>query len=268
MAGLTSILNVVIWRSRQQSIARRRHSAFSLITLVILAAFLLASCRSVLSRKYEYDEDIHLALDGSATIYVNASIAALVALRGVDLDVDPRARLDRDKIHALFESPITDVVNVTASRRDNRRYVHVRVDVSDVRRLSEAPPFAWSRYVLERQGDVLKYRQAVGPSAGRDVGDVGWTGGELVAFRMHLPSQVPFHNSPTQEIERGNIIVWQQALAERVKGVPLAIEVHMSTESILRRTLTLFAITVLLAAATFGLAIWWVMRRPRQVRSA
>jgi hypothetical protein len=265
---LTSILNVVIWRARHEVIDRRSHGALTLIAVVTLAAFIFSSCRSVLSRKYEYDEDIHLALDGSATIYVNASVPALVALRGVDLDVDSRARLDRDKIRALFESPVTDVISTTASRRDNRRYVHVRIEVSDIQRLSEAGPFAWSHYVLERQHDVLKYRQAVGAAAGRDVGDVGWTGAELVAFRLHLPSQVPYHNSPTREIERGNIVVWEQALRDRMKGVPLTIEVHLGTESILRRTLILFAITVLLAAATFALAIWWVLRRPSAVRSA
>ena len=40
-------------------------------------------CSGVLSRKYEYEEDIYLALDGSATVYVNAAVPALVALRGV-----------------------------------------------------------------------------------------------------------------------------------------------------------------------------------------
>ena len=67
-------------------------------------------------------------------------------------------------------------------------------------------------------------------------------------------------NSP-EDIKRGNIIVWEQRLADRIKGEPLALEVHMEAESILVRTLTLFAITIVLALATFALAIWWVMRR-------
>ena len=33
-------------------------------------------------RQYEYEEDIYLSLDGSATVYVNTSVAALDALRG------------------------------------------------------------------------------------------------------------------------------------------------------------------------------------------
>ena len=229
----------------------------------MLAAIASAACRSAFARKYEYDEDIYLALDGTATVYLNASVAALVALRGVDLDVDPRARLDRTRVRALFETPATHVVSVTTSRRENRRYVHLRIEVDDVRRLGEAAPFAWSRYALARQDDLLVYKQTVGRSTGREVGNVGWNGDELVAFRMHLPSRVPWHNSPTREVERGNIIVWAQPLAERIKGAPVDIEVHLETQSILMRTLTLFAITIVLAAATFALAIWWVKRSKR-----
>jgi hypothetical protein len=71
---------------------------------------------------------------------------------------------------------------------------------------------------------------------------------------------VPFHNSPSN-IQRGNIIVWEQSMAERINGQPLTIEAHLEPQSILFRTLTLFAFTIVLALATFALAIWWVMRR-------
>ncbi|MGH9175185.1 MAG: hypothetical protein ACRD1H_12550, partial [Vicinamibacterales bacterium] len=231
--------------------------ALALVALIVLAAVISASCRSMFSRKYEYDEDVHLSLDGSATVYVNASVPALVALRGADLDVNPRARLDLDAVRAMYETPVTDVVSATGSRRDNRRYVHLRIEVTDIRRLGEGTPFAWSRYELDPHDDLVRFRQAVGPATGRDVGNVGWTGDEFVAFRVHLPSRVPFHNSPA-DIQRGNIIVWEQLLTDRLEGQPLAMEVHMEPESILVRTLTLFGITVALALATFALAIWWV----------
>jgi len=239
-------------------IERRCLRAAAVVVLAILAS---ASCRSVLRAKYEYDEDVFLALDGSAIVYLNASVPALAALRGLDLDVDPRARLDRAKVRAFFESPVTHVVNTTSSRRDSRRYVHLRIEVSDVRRLAEAAPFAWSSYQLDRSDSVVTYKQTLGPSAGKAVGDVGWRGDELVAFRLHLPSRVPFHNSPTHEIERGNIIVWQQLLTDRLKGQPVSIEVQMELQSILTRTLTLFALTIVAAMATFALAIWWVRRQ-------
>jgi hypothetical protein len=242
-------------------VSRRARRALVLVVLIAVAS---AACGATFARKYEYDEDVFVALDGSATVYLNASVPALVALRGVDLDVDWRARLDRNRVRALFDSPSTRVVSVTTSRRENRRYVHVRMEVDDIRKLSEAAPFAWSRYTLDRQNGVFVYKQSIGAAAGREVGNVGWNGDELVAFRLHLPSRVPWHNSPSRAVERGNIIVWEQPLAARMKSEPVAIEVHLETESILFRTLTLFAIMILLAGATFAAAIWWVMRRGKK----
>ena len=54
--------------------------AFALVLIAVLASI---ACGNVIARKYEYEEEIFLALDGSATVYVNASVPALVALRGV-----------------------------------------------------------------------------------------------------------------------------------------------------------------------------------------
>lgn len=223
----------------------------------------VSSCGSVLSVKYEYEEEVYLDLDGSATVYINASVPALVALRGADLPTDPRARLDRNDVRAFYESPVTDVTSVTTSRRDNRRYVHIRLDVADIRRLSEAAPFAWSKYALQPRDNVFVFRQDVGAATGRQVGDVGWTGDEQVAFRLHLPSRVPFHNAQGREIERGNIIRWEQPLTDRMAGAPLAIEVHLEQESILVQTLALFGISIVLALTTLGVFIWWVRRSGR-----
>jgi hypothetical protein len=232
-----------------------------LIALIVVAACVSASCRGTFSRKYEYEEDLYLNLDGSATVYVNASVPALVALRGVDLDPNPRARFDRRKVRALFESPYTQVESVTGSRRDNRRYAHLRINVPDVRKLGGVTPFAWSQYTIARDGDLVKYQQKIGPAAGRDGGVAGWSGSELVAIRLHLPSRVFFHNAPSKEIERGNIIRWEQTLADRMKGQPIDIEAHMEAQSILVRTLALFGSMVALAALTFAVVIWLVMRR-------
>jgi len=49
-------------------------------------------------RLFEYEEEIYLNVDGTATVNVNASVASLVALRGADLPVDPLARVDRDRV--------------------------------------------------------------------------------------------------------------------------------------------------------------------------
>lgn len=229
--------------------------------LTLLSVLVSLGCGNVIARKYEYEEEIFLDLDGSATVYVNASVPALVALRGAGLPLDPGARLDRQAVRAMYETPVSRVESVTLSRREGRRYVHLRLDVPDIRRLGEAPPFAWSSYRFVATDGVLEFAQKMQAAAGRDPGNPGWQGDELVAVRVHLPSVVLYHDSPSKKVERGNIVVWEQPLAERQKGTPLDITARMETESILFRTLALFAAMAALAAATFIAFIWFVKTR-------
>ena len=231
--------------------------AFALVLIAVLASI---ACGNVIARKYEYEEEMFLALDGSAIVYVNASVAALVALRGVPLPIDPNARLDRAVVRDIYNTPVSGVASVTTSRREGRRYVHLRIDVADVRRLGDAAPFAWSTY-LYNEGDTFEFAQHMQASAGKEVGNVGWGGDELVAVRLHLPSKVIYHNSPSRRIERGNIIVWEQPLPERIKGTPLDVEARMEKESILFRTLALFGAMGVLVVFTFIAAIWFVKSR-------
>jgi len=221
---------------------------------------LLSACGNVISRKYEYEEEVFIALDRSATVYVNASVPALVALRGAPLPLDPNARLDRQAVRDLYETPVSHVANVSTSRREGRRYVHLRIDVADIGRLSEAAPFAWSRYRFQPSEGELEYLQSVLAAAGHDVGNVGWQGDELVAIRLHLPSKVTHENSPGGT-ERGNIVVWEQPLVDRLKGVPIEVQVRMETESILLRTLLLFGAMMAAVVVTFAAAIWFVKTR-------
>jgi len=232
--------------------------------VLVACAVSWSSCRTVFPRQYEYEEELYLALDGSATLYVNGSIPALVALRGIDHDLRPTARLDRAAIRRAYTSPVTTVTRLSSSRRAGRRFAHLRIAVSDVRRLSEAAPFAWSRYELRDSGGEVVFSQVMGDSARRSVGDVGWTGAEMVAVRLHLPSKIRYHDAPSKSVERGNIVSWEQPLSERLKGTPLHVEVRLDPQTILYRTLWLFAITIGLAALTFGAVIWWLLRAGRR----
>jgi len=211
-------------------------------------------------RQYEYEEEIYLSLDGTATVYINSSIPALNALRGTSFDSSPAARVDRDAVRAYYSAPATHVSWVRPSRRSNRRFVHIRLEVDDVRRLGEAAPFAWATYRFGEDDDLFIYKQTVGAAAGKDAGKIGWTGRETVAFRLHLPSKIRWNNS-RRPIGRGNILAWEQPLTDRLRGVPLEIEARMDPESILYRTLWLFGATFLAVAVGFGIVIWWVMRR-------
>jgi len=234
----------------------------SALILAAMTCGLIGSACSALTQKYEYEEEIYLRLDGSATVNVNASVAALVALRGVDLPVDPKARLDRERVRALFQIPGSPPPRLTLSRRDGRRFVHIGLDVPDVRQLQRQRMFAWSTYRFDRESDNFVYRQRVGAAA-EHASVAGWTGGEMVVFKMHIPSEIPYHNAPSRQTERGNILRWEQPLEARLKGEPLDVEVRMEPESILYSTLLLFGLTIVAAAITFGVVIWWVVRRGR-----
>ena len=239
----------------------RRAARPAIVAGLLLALLVCSGCSSTVFQLYEYQEDVYLSLNGSASVYVSASVPALVALRGFDLSTDPVAPLNLATIRALYTSPVTRVVNVSTSRRSGRRFVHVRVDVDDIRQLSRAAPFAWSHYEFRREGDQYVYRQVVGPSADRPVGHVGWNGSEMVAFRLHLPSRITFHNAKPDHLLRGNILLWDQPLTDRLAGVPLDMEARMETQSILYRTLLLFGVMLVLVLALFAGLIWWVVRR-------
>lgn len=291
-------------------------AAVALLSAILFAFGAIACGGTGFFRQYEYEEELYLSLDGSATMYVNSSIAALNALRGTSFDAAPAARFDRDAYRRYFSSPNTHVTRVSSSRRSGRRFVHVRLEVDDVGRLGEAAPFAWSAYRFEREGDLFVFKQTIAarlkpsrsdrgaarlepsrsdtggarlepsrsdehpPSDPDEVSDAAsrplgpedearvaaaqatahWTGKELVAFRLHLPSKIEFHNTK-REIGRGNILVWEQPLGDRLRGEPLVLEARMQTQSILYRTLWLFGLTFVLAALTFVAVIWWVVRR-------
>jgi hypothetical protein len=242
---------------------RARRAVCAAAAIVVLAAGVLSTsgCKRGLFRQYEYDEDIYLSLDGSATIYVNGSLAALAALRGADLDLSSNARFDANRIAALFAGPATRVVRVSSSRQHGRRFAHVRLEVSDVRTLPRTGVFSWATVRFDRMGELYRFRETLGPSANRPVGNVGWTGAELVALRLHLPSKIAWHNAGPDNMLRGNILLWEQPLAARLAGEPLEMEARMEPTSILYRTLLLFVGSMAAAFTVLGLIVWWVVKK-------
>ena len=96
---------------------------------------------------------------------------------------------------------------------------------------------------------------------------MGWTGNELVGFRLHLPSRIIWHNArdlvtdEPRDHERGNILAWEQHLADRLEGTPLHIKVEMDSQSILHRTLWLFGGAFAAALAVMASLIWFTIRK-------
>jgi hypothetical protein len=223
-----------------------------------------------LGRQYEYEEQYYLSVDGSATIVIDASVPALVALRGLPIDPAPLVATDVNQLRRLFEAGGCRVVRIGQPwRRDGRRFVQVRLSVDDIRTLGACAPLGWSTYAFDRSATSIDYQQKIGPAAGGDPGTVSWRGAELVAVKLHLPSKVTFHNvrrldnGETGDLERGNILTWEQRLSDRLAGKPIDIHVTMEAESILYRTLYLFGGAFAAALIVMVCVVWWVVRRGR-----
>jgi hypothetical protein len=238
--------------------------------VLVLLAF-AAGCHIPLGRQYEYEEQLYLGVDGAATMVIDASLPALVALHGLPIDLASRNPVDREQVRRLFTA--TGCTNVRVGQpwtRRGRRFVQVRVSTPDVRLLGQCGPLAWSSYAFERDGEVIRYAQQVGAAAGGDPGPVKWDGQELVGFKLHLPSRILYHNvkrledGSNGEAGRGNILTWEQYLRDRRAGVPIDMEVRMDAQSILHRTLWLFAGAFAAAVLTLVAIIWITTRRARR----
>jgi hypothetical protein len=236
----------------------------------VLACFSIA-CGLTLGREYEYEEQLYLNVDGSAEVIVNASIPSLVVLRGLPLDPSPQARLDALALRQLYTSLGCEVDGIGSPWfRHGRRFVQVRLATSDIEQLSRCAPLGWSTYSFNRVEEAINFEQRVGAAASGDPGRVNWTGNEIVAFRMHVPSKVLFHNvrrmtdDAPGEIERGNILTWEQRLADRRAGKPIVMAVMMDPQSILYRTLWLFAGSFVAAMALLAGLIGWTIRKGKQ----
>jgi hypothetical protein len=232
------------------------------LLLAIAAAALLYRLFS--SSRYEYEEVLYLQLDGSATVNVNASVPALVALYGVNLDPRSDEAPDPEQVRRLFAAPGVEVSTPTFSRQRGRRFIHLSLEVDDIRQLTGVKPLAGSAFRLAAEGDTVVYRQTVGrPAPSKRPPDPRWTGQELVSFRVHVPSRIVFENA-SSDVLRGNILIWEQRLSDRLAGAPLDLHVEMEGESILYTTLTLFLGTVIAALLVFAGVIWMVVRKGRR----
>lgn len=250
-----------------------------LLAAIVGLAALGAACSNPLARQYEYSEQLYLDVDGSAELVVDASIAALVALRDLPLDPSPDVPVDRDAVARAFSDPGCGEVTVNRPwRRHGRRFVQIVLEQDDVRRFAGCGPVSWSTFHFEQiTGDdrtEIVFAQEVGEPDPGEPGDVNWTGRELVGFKLHLPSRILYHNVRRLEdgepgtADRGNILTWEQRLADRRAGQPLRMEVRMDAQSILYHTLWLFAGAFAAAVLTITSATWFVLRRARRKLAA
>jgi hypothetical protein len=92
-----------------------------------------------------------------------------------------------------------------------------------------------------------------------------------VAFKFHMPSKIVWHNlrklkdKTAGDVERGNILTWEQTLADRRAGKPIDMDVRMESESILYRTIWLFGGAFGAAVLVLAGIVWITMRRGKRV---
>jgi len=234
-------------------------------------ALAAVSCANPLGRQYEYDEQTYLSTDGSATVVISASVAALVALRGLPLDAAPSARLDSSDVRRVFEAAGCEVERTSRPwRRSGRRFVQARLHLADVRQAAACGVLAWSTYEFTVTPEQIHFIQTIGAPTGVRPSGLNWDGRELVAFKLHLPSRVIYQNvrrlsdGAPGSVERGNILTWEQRLTDRLQGTPIVMEVRTDAESILYRTVALFAGAFTAAVIVLIGLIWYTVRRGRR----
>ena len=230
-------------------------------------------------RQYEYDEELYLDVDGSVELVINSSIAALVALHNLPLDPSPDVEVDRERVAQAFSDAGCGEVTVNRPwTRNGRRFVQIVLEQNHVGSFANCGPVNWSTYSFVRSTgedgvDQVHYSQVVGAPTTGDPGNVNWTGEELVGFKIHAPSSILYHNvrrledGEPGEADRGNILTWEQTLADRRAGQQLHLDVRMLAQSILTRTLVLFIGSFLAALLAIGTALWLVVRRAKKTHA-
>jgi len=244
--------------------------------MLVIACVSMSACSTSwwpFGAHYEYEEQLYLSVDGRATVVVDASLPALVALRGLPIDSSPSSSIDRDGIRRVLESAGCQVDSVSRPwTRSGRRFVQMQISIADVRQPQSCVLLAWSSYSLTPiDPDGLEFQQTVGPGPQiLPANAVGWDGTELVAFKLHAPSRIRYQNVKRLDgtngtFERGNILTWEQTLKDRLAGTPVAMDVKMDATSILHTTLWLFAGAFAAAVLLLVVVIWMVMRKGRRL---
>jgi hypothetical protein len=223
--------------------------------LIVLTGAAAAGCGSGgLFRPYEYEEDVYLSLDGSATVYVNASIPALDVLRGAPFDADPRARLDRDAVRRFYTTPVTRVTAINESRRSGRRHPATTIAVDDIRKLGDACP-AWSPTISiwTTNKPSTASRLARWPDNGPSMQDGTAAKSSRSGFICRAASRM--HNAGANNMKRATS--WCGSSPFPIAFAGRLVLDAMRTESILYSALTLFGFTCVAVAGASSRSSSW-----------
>ena len=220
---------------------------------------------------YEYEEDLYLSLDGSAELIVNASIPALVTLRGLDLPLDPaaqaRPRRDPRRVHVAADRGHARQPAVAPARAALR--ADPRCASTDIRKLTDAAPvLVVARTSWPRRTALVVYRQTC-----RRISACGRARSERRLDRRRA-RRVPAPPAEQDRLAQRARPRDQRAKRHRARKHPgvgaapdrsarrtaLSIEVRMDRQSILHRTLWLFAGAFLPPSSSLRF-VWLTIRK-------
>lgn len=222
-----------------------------------VALFLLLMCGVLVGcPQYEYVEDIFLHVDGSGEMRITGSQKVFTALFGLG----PSAT--EDELEELFDSDELEVVSTDTMTARGCTFFRVRARFEDLTRLAQHRAFQGRAYSLERARDVLYLEARIGGTSVAGRGN-DQCGNGRVAFRIHFPSPVRSHNSPTG-VERGNRIRWEQAVSERLDGQLLVVQAHFERRTVFGTTWRLLAVSLGIVAVVVGGSLYILVRIGRR----
>ena len=252
--------------------------ALAALALAALAAVRRAACGGAADggaggggffRQYQYEEEVYLSLDGDGDgLRQRVTGRAQCPARHVVRHRAERAARSRGRARVLFDAG-------DAGRRADQRVAPEQPQV----RPREA---RGRRHPPARRGGAVRVvdlrihtrRRSVRLSAGDRArsreGRRATSGGpDGKSSRSGCICRARSGITTAGARTRGNILTWEQPLADRLRGTPLVLDARMDPQSILYRTLWLFGWTVVAVAITFVFVIWWIRRRaPAEKRAA
>ena len=231
---------------------------------LLLVLLLATAARGCLV--YEYEHEFWLRVDGSGTVNVTGRPELWAAFKGAPTASPADEPALRQAARELFLKSGLRVRRVTVTRRGGRPYLFVSADFVDLNALGGTPAFPDLRLTLEREGENLRllgtWSRPPGLSSTPERSD------GLMAVRFHLPSKVYDHRNAVDGVERGNIVGWRQEVSQALARGNLEVGALIDSRSILRSTVTLFALAIAVALAALAAILFWVVRKGRRRRTA
>ena len=233
--------------------------------LALLAVvFALAGCRALVPQQDQYEEELYLALDGSATHVRQRLRPRTRGAAGAGSGPgSAEAPLDRRRVRELYESPVT---HVTRSARHAARVAGSCTCASTCRTCGGFPRRI--RLHGPRTGCVApatstSTSRSLAPRQGVTSATRG--GAARKSWRSACTCRARFATTMRRRRWLSVATSWCGSSRSRIgsRASRSHIEVRIDIESILYRTLWLFGVMIVVVVTLFAGLLWWIVRKGR-----